>query len=264
MRAMCTALALCFAWVPALAHAQDEDEDRAVLEPRAAQADAPRVSLMEARALAYFERGLEQLRQGDAAGGRDLLRQSLSIYPNIATRFNLAMALRRTGEVTEARHVFRALLEEPELSPRERQDITTQLAQVDQAIATLELSVHADLAAQIEVDGFAAGRVDAGRRLRVSVDPGTHSVSALSGALRGTAELEVAAGGVAIAVLRLAPLAEDGDATGLHWGLGLGATGLLAGAVAIAIAVLLAPQPSPIVDDHTGVVWIGTIGASAP
>lgn len=218
---------------------------------------AARVSLMEARALAYFERGLERLRQGDAAAGRDLLRQSLSIYPNVATRFNLAVALRRTGEVTESRHVFRALLDEPGLRPQERADIERELATVDGAVATLVLSVDPPRDAELEVDGFSAGSIPAGRRLSVSVDPGTHSVSALAGVLRGTAELEVTAGGVERAVLTLAPLGDRGDASGLHWGLGLGLTGLLVGAAAVLVAVLASPQSEPIVDDATGIVWIG-------
>lgn len=261
------ALALAPLFFAAAVHAQDREPetpaaqtpavDRPVDRDEAAERTEAR-SLMEARAMAYFERGLTLLRRGDAAAGRDMLRRSLSIFPNVATRFNLGIALRRTGEVTESRHVFRALLAEPGLGERERADIRRELDTLERAIATLIVTAEPALPAAFEVDGFPAGDLEAGATLRVNVDPGSHSVSALAGALRGTSELEVAPGGVANAVLRLVPLDREQDSTTLMWGVALGAAGLLAGAAALIAAVLAAPSAEPIVDDHTGLVWIGT------
>ncbi len=202
------------------------------------------VSMVTMRARALFEQALEELREGRAAAGRDLLRRSLAILPTVATRYNLAVALRRTGEVTEAQFVLQRLLEEG-LEEPERARIEAQLEAVRAQIATLVITVSGGAAAaQIEVDGVEVGQ-SGPRPLRVQVDPGRHRVAALEGTLRGTADAEVDAGDARPIALRLAPFA-DPAAEGVDpWPWVVTAIAVVAAGVAVGLGLYFTIGQTP-------------------
>ncbi|MEM9071793.1 MAG: hypothetical protein AAGE52_25005 [Myxococcota bacterium] len=166
-------------------------------------AQAQSVSLVEQRARAHFEQGLARLRAGQAAEGRDLLRRALAILPTVATQYNLALALRRTGEPTEAEYHLRQLLTSDELSDAQRARVEAQLALLEGELAILAITLTEG--ARVEVDGFAVGRAEPRIPLRVRVDPGRHSVSAFAGTRRGLSEVELERGEERRLSLTLAP-----------------------------------------------------------
>lgn len=213
----------------------------ATLVPAAARAQAPGadVSMVESRARSLFERAIEELREGHAAAGRDLLRRSLAILPTVATRYNLAVALRRTGEVTEAQFLLQRLLAE-ELTEAQRARVQEQLDSIDDQIATLEIRVRGGAApASVEIDGIEVGEVDDAAPLRVSVDPGRHRVAALSGNLRGTADAELDRGQTRRVELSLAPFVEPGAPGPDPWPWVIAALAVVAAGAAVGITLWL-------------------------
>ncbi|MEM9190963.1 MAG: hypothetical protein AAGF12_17390 [Myxococcota bacterium] len=189
------------------------------------------MSIVTRRARALFDEAVERLRAGNAAEGRDLLRRSLAILPTIPTRYNLAVALRRTGEVTEAQFHLRQLLEEG-LSEAQRQQIAEQLQPLQREIATLVIHVdHPEGAERVEIDGLEVGETHAAAPLRVEVDPGQHRVSAYQGNLRGSGDVEMERGETRQLDLLLRPVAE-GAASPWPW--------IIVGATAAAVGVGLA------------------------
>lgn len=222
--------------VPAMAQPADSAEEPAAEAPEADPAPEPtptprrtEVSIVTQRARSLFERAVVLLREGRAAEGRDLLRESLAILPTVATRYNLAVALRRTGEVTEARFLLRRLREEG-LDENQRARIDEQLQLIAAQVATLEISVEgAQERAEIEVDGISVGEAGNHTPFRIDVDPGEHSVAALEENLRGVGTVNAPRGETARVRLQLEPFTEAGGDDAWAWALAIGAV-LAAGA----------------------------------
>ncbi len=145
----------------------------------------------EAKARELFEEAMQAMGVGNAALGRDLLRRSLALDARIPTRYNLGIALRKTGQTTEAIDTFEGLLNERVLSHAHRAEIEEQLkgAKAELAILTVDLA-GAD-GASIELDGQPVGEATGETPLRLVIDPGPHIVTARAG---GTSQQKIDAG----------------------------------------------------------------------
>ncbi|MGE0788063.1 MAG: hypothetical protein AB7S26_20495 [Sandaracinaceae bacterium] len=212
-----------------------------------AQAPARDVSLSEARARSMFDRAIDELERGHAAAGRDLLRASLAILPTVATRFNLAVALRETGELTEARVHLDALAADGTLTDDVRARVEQLRAEIDGAVGTLVVSAEApsdapDAPTRVEVDGVEVGEI-AGEPLRVAVDPGEHRVTALLRTFRGTERVVIPSGETRRVQLTLTPFAESSGVEAWPFIVAGSALAVVAAVVAVIVVVLL-DQPA--------------------
>jgi len=213
-----------------------------------AQRDERDVSLAEARARSMFERAIVELGAGHAAAGRDLLRQSLAILPTPATRFNLAVALRETGELTDARVQLEELERDESLEPAVRSRVERLREEIDAAIATLVIreAEPGDAPTEVEVDGVAVGALEGTATLRVSVDPGEHRVSGLRETFRGAASVTVANGETRRVELRLSPFTEPaGEVEAWPFVVGGIALAVVGGVLAVTLALVLGEPAHP-------------------
>lgn len=131
-------------------------------------------------AKAQFDRGRTALSTGRFAEARDRFRESLELAPRAPTAFNLAIALRGTGEPVEAVSVFEALLagRYGDLSKNQRTELAQLLEATRQEVAVLELRISGAPSAELRLDGRQIGTLDEGASLRRDVDPGAHVVIA--------------------------------------------------------------------------------------
>lgn len=176
------------------------------------------VWLLPSVAIAQERDARELFRQADAAletgrfaEARDLLRRSLAITPNPASAFNLAVALRGTGETLASVAVFDALLEGEygELSRAQRAETQRLRTETRAEIAVLHISATGASEIEIRVDGQRVGSIEAGGTLAHEVDPGARVVTA-SAPRRETDErrLELPRGGSLRVAFELTPTAD--------------------------------------------------------
>lgn len=125
-----------------------------------------------------FDEAVEQLDAGRGALGRDLLRRSLALYPTVATRYNLGVALRQTGETSEAIATFQGLLEAGGLNIAMRDKTSAQLQDARAELATLRIAVTGTREAIVEIDGRQIGRATADLPVERQVDAGERVVVA--------------------------------------------------------------------------------------
>ncbi|MBI2896972.1 MAG: hypothetical protein HYY06_25670 [Deltaproteobacteria bacterium] len=225
---------------------------------------------VEARRL--FETATLALQTGRVAEARDLLRRSLALYPNAPTAFNLAVALRGTGETLESIELFDAILsgrhgplgaEQAAEAARLRAETAREVAHVD---------VHASGAERIaiRVDGRPAASLPDGGRADIPVDAGAHELRASApGRVPARHHVRIDRGARAAWNLNLALAAPDAAGAALQarnggrsspW-LWVGLGGLLAGAVLAAAFVLASGgEAEPVRDPIFGVVEALTAG----
>ena len=141
----------------------------------AAQESSVSLSAKE-NAKLLFDEAVEQLDAGRGAVGRDLLRRSLALYPTVATRYNLGVALRQTGETSEAIATFEGLLEAGGLNEVLAEKTQQQLKAARAELATLRIAVTGTARAEIEVDGRSMGEATPASPLVVQVDAGERAV----------------------------------------------------------------------------------------
>ena len=209
------------------------------------------------QARALFEAADVALDEGRFAAARDLLRRSVALHPHRATAFNLAVALRGTGEVAGSIELFEQLLAGRfgELEPERREQVERLLAEVRAEVA--RLSVHACGAPEIDVrlDGVPAVTLSDCGRAELSVDPGAHIVRFdASGAEPAERRLVLGRGEHTSLdiTLRSAPRRVEGSLVESPW-LWLGIGGAVAIGVAVTLlAVLLRPTSPHVVDDVFG------------
>ena len=122
-----------------------------------------------------FSRANVASTQGRFADARDLYRAALELGSNAAIAFNLAVALTRTGEFTEAVQVFDALLRDEygSISPEQRREVAALSEEASREVATLVVRLPPTEGLEVRVDGQ---RVEGRHRL----DPGEHIVSVQS------------------------------------------------------------------------------------
>ncbi len=128
-----------------------------------------------------FDEASKEIDAGRPTVGRDLLRRSLALYPALPTRYNLGVALRLSGETTEAVAMFEGLLGESEVSKPERARIEDQLRGARSELATLTVGITGSPTATIEVDAREVGTAEADAPVTVQLDAGTHVVIARAG-----------------------------------------------------------------------------------
>jgi len=181
-------------------------------------ADAQEPPSNQARAQALFEQGLEALDTGRFARARDLLEDAVILYPTASLAFNLAIALRGTGQTVEAASTIEALLEGRfgPLTEERRQEAESLLSAVSSEVGTLRLSTRPRAA--VLVDGVERGHVNDTGELTIAVSAGERVISArLSSGETGQAQVSVEGGDtvdVSIALrspLDEAPLPSSGD-----------------------------------------------------
>jgi hypothetical protein len=134
----------------------------------------------DARALELHQLGAEALRDARFARARDLFREAMELSPNGGSAYNLALALRGTGESTEAIAVFERILsgELGEVSPTRAEDIRRWIIEERGALSTLELAIDGALGARLSLDGRELGTVTRDTPLRVQIDAGRRTILA--------------------------------------------------------------------------------------
>jgi hypothetical protein len=133
-----------------------------------------------------FEQARHAFETGRFAEARDLLRRSLELTPNAGAAFNLAVAMRGTGEAVGAVDVLDRLLagQYGELSAEQREQVARLRGEVALEIATLEIHAAGAPRVEVRVDGEPAGEVVDGGVVDTPVDSRRHVVSAHAEGLR--------------------------------------------------------------------------------
>ena len=139
-----------------------------------------------------FAQANAALATGRFAEARDLLRRSIALTPNPASAFNLAVALRGTGETLASVAVFDALLgdEYGAIDAVQRREAERLRRETRAETAVLHISATGADEIEIRVDGQRVAAVPAGEAVEHPVDPGTRVVTA-SAARRETEERRV-------------------------------------------------------------------------
>lgn len=132
------------------------------------------------RARQLFEQADGALSGGRFAEARDLLRRSLALYPHTATAFNLAVALRGTGEIRAAVQTFDQLLSgsHGELDAEQRAQAETLREETAAEVGVVRITTSGAPRVEIRVDGVRVGEIDDGGSLEWRCDPGPRVVTA--------------------------------------------------------------------------------------
>lgn len=160
----------------------------------------------EALARRWFDEGRHALSTGRFAEARDLFRQSLEKVPKVGSAFNLAVALRGTGESMAAVAVLDRLLAK-ELGPlqkAQREEAEALRRQTQAEIGVVVLRDPAPPNLNLKLDGIEVTPDPSGAIL---VDAGSHRIEASApGHHPKEARVEVERGGRAEVELRLDPI----------------------------------------------------------
>jgi hypothetical protein len=160
-----------------------------------------------ARARALFESATESLRTGRFAEAVRALRASLEIAPRSATAFNLAVALRGTGDALGAAALFDRLShgEFGTIDLAKREEVERLRAEVAAEIGSVRITVRGADLIDVRLDGAKAGAVRDGEEISARLNPGQHRVIATARD-RETAErtFDLPRGGSVSLELRLA------------------------------------------------------------
>lgn len=169
----------------------------------------------EAAARRLFEEAAAALQEGRFVVARDLLRRSLDEHAAAPTAFNLAVALRGTGETVEAVDLFEALLDGRygRLDGARRTEVQSLLRETRADVATIRIEIAGPPSANARVDGEPVAPDRRGALTR-RVDAGRHLVTATAEGWEPAEErIEIARGAETTVTLTLtrrasAPLAD--------------------------------------------------------
>lgn len=167
----------------------------------------------EALARRWFEEGRVALSTGRFAEARDLFRQSLEKVPKAGSAFNLAVALRGTGESKAAVAILDRLLA-GELGPllkaqREEADALRRQAEAEIGVIVLRDPSPPNL--NLKLDGVV---VTAASGETIAVDAGLHRVEASAPGHQPSEQLvEVERGGRAEVIFELEPILQPTTGT---------------------------------------------------
>jgi hypothetical protein len=157
----------------------------ALLVPTRAYAEAPSRAPAPseahlARARELFDEAAASLQVGRFADAVKELRASLDLVPRTATAFNLAVALRGTGDALAALALFDKLAagDYGDLDPARREQVGALRSGVAAEIATLTVVATGAESIEIRVDGEVVDRVKSGASAVSRVNPGAHRVVA--------------------------------------------------------------------------------------
>jgi hypothetical protein len=165
---------------------------------------------MRAEARGLFQQARTAIQEGRFAAARDLLVRSLALAPNTGSAFNLAIALRGTGELRRAVQTFEALLAgtHGELTAAQAREATQLMAQTRAELAHLEVHVSGAAEVELRLDGERIGEAPEGGTVRTEVDPGTHVLTATAPRrVPDEQRLSIEPGATLVAEVALAPTA---------------------------------------------------------
>jgi len=133
-----------------------------------------------ARARALFDEAARALQVGRFSDAVKALRASLDLAPRPATAFNLAVALRGTGDAVAALAIFDKLAAGGfgEIEPARREQLGTLRSEVAAEIATLTIVATGAEGVEVRVDGVVVTAATPGGGLVSRVNPGLHRVVA--------------------------------------------------------------------------------------
>lgn len=165
--ALVLSFALLGAGAPALAQRSDASDTGAE-----AAAD------QEARRL--FGEATTAIAAGRFAIARDLLRRSIALVPNAGSAFNLAVALRGTGELRAAVATLEALVagEHGALQGAQRAQVSALLEATRRELGHLRVEVSGAPIVELRIDGALLGEAREGEPFESTIDPGEHLVTA--------------------------------------------------------------------------------------
>ncbi|MEM9188647.1 MAG: hypothetical protein AAGF12_05700 [Myxococcota bacterium] len=225
MRLSGVSLVLAMA-MPSLAWAQDQASEEPAAQDQASEEPS-------AQAEALFEEGTAALQEGRFAEAVERYTASLDLLPQLATAFNLAVALRGVGRTRAAVELFDELLDERYGAFDDAWRATAEELRREtvREIARLSITLEGAEAAQLRIDGVPAGELRAGAPLLRRVDAGTHVLAALaSGRATEDVSVRVERGGEATVELRFTE--EEGGGSALPWV-------LLGSGIAVVAAVII-------------------------
>ncbi|MCA9581331.1 MAG: hypothetical protein KC416_06020 [Myxococcales bacterium] len=251
-RAAVTALVLIgFSLCAPIAHGQRES------------ATAGRSTDAVERAKKLFEDGNAVLNQGRFAEARDLFRSSLALVPRASTAFNLAVALRGTGESTAAVVELEVLLagKMGALPPDKRDEVKRLLEQVRADLATLHIEACGAKDLVVRINGEIERDVVPCRPFRKTVDAGRYTVT-VSAPRAETGERNVVLnrGGVVRVDIRIEQREEEETSlltSPVFW---IGAAVVVAGAATATVLLTTGDSASPTTDPVTGSAVTLTFG----
>ncbi|MEM9188156.1 MAG: tetratricopeptide repeat protein [Myxococcota bacterium] len=145
---------------------------------------------------------------------RDLLTESLQLFPHFPTAWNLAHTLQETDALAEAETLLERILagEFRSLSVAERRSVTERLEAVAAQLGTLVATVPPGLGTHIEVEGLDAIEPDAAGRAVLRLAPGWTEVMARAEThLERQSVLVVAGESVSARFELAAPIEEPAD-----------------------------------------------------
>ncbi len=157
----------------------------ALLAPALARAESPprvaaRSEAQLAQARELFDAAGASIQVGRFADAVKQLRASLDLVPRTATAFNLAVALRGTGDALAALALFDKLAAGAygELDPARREQVGKLRAEVAAEIATLTIVASGADAIEIRLDGEIVTSDKTAGSTVSSVNPGAHRIVA--------------------------------------------------------------------------------------
>jgi len=143
-------------------------------------------------AKALMQSGLRLFAAKDFLGALAVFKTAYARFASAKILLNIGTTLTRLDRKAEAANVYQRYLDSPDADPAKRKDVTKVLAELDAAVATLELAITpADAELQIDDDDWAPAtatprvRVPAGavtvRARRADYNPGEQTVQATAG-----------------------------------------------------------------------------------
>lgn len=138
------------------------------------------LSAAQESAMERHQLGAAALLEARFAQARDFFREAMNLAPNGGSAYNLALALRGTGESTEAISLFEQLLD-GEFGPvgeTQAEDMRRWIVEERGALATVEVSVEGPTEAALRVDGRGIGIATLGRPLTLHLDAGRRTLMA--------------------------------------------------------------------------------------
>ena len=125
-----------------------------------------------------YDRAVQALMDGRNEEARDLFRASLTLRPRPSAAFNLATALRRTGEDVDALDVYDRLLsgEYGELDEERRGMVDQQRQELLNSIARVQLESHVSSDAVAQLGERPPQTLPAGATLELRAMPGEYEL----------------------------------------------------------------------------------------
>ncbi|MFK8004440.1 MAG: hypothetical protein AB8H86_33040 [Polyangiales bacterium] len=149
------------------------------------------VTAAQESAMERHQLGAAALLEARFAQARDFFREAMNLAPNGGSAYNLALALRGTGESTEAIALFEQLLD-GEFGPvgdTQAEDMRRWIVEERGALATVEVNVEGPAEAALRVDGRGVGTATLGEPLTLHLDAGRRTLMAEADGFRISEEV---------------------------------------------------------------------------